>query len=358
MTRLGFLSPSNAAPGVAVVSPHRGTRSATASPTSRISASSSCAAALDGVETGPGEELLRLAPRRGLLVTEGSPAVAIERLRAQGVRAYDVTAALAAFEFEGDDALRRLTELDPASFPTAGSLARGTRAVLDARGERSLPRLRRAGARPPPRRGRPRHAEGARPVKDLFRVRRMWRPAASSSAATTSSSSAAARTASRPPTTWREPRHPRRRRARAVVHRLGRGGPQHDDHPLQLPHPRGRRVLRAQRRALRGPRGRARLQPDVLPARPPDARPLRPRDARDARARRGEPAARDRLASRRPGRDREALPAARPRPAPDVADPWARSTTRPAGSSATTPSSGASRAAPTAAAPRSTRTPR
>ena len=45
---------------------------------------------------------------------------------------YDVTAALAAFEFEGEDALRRLTELDLDALPAAGSVARGTRAVLDA----------------------------------------------------------------------------------------------------------------------------------------------------------------------------------------------------------------------------------
>ena len=79
---------------------------------------------------------------------------------------------------------------------------------------------------------------------------------------------------------------------------------------------------------------------------------------RDAGARRGEPAARDRLARRAPRRDRAALPAARPRSDTRPGRSWARSTTRPAGSSATTPSSGASPAAPTAAASRSTRAPR
>ena len=78
---------------------------------------------------------------------------------------------------------------------------------------------------------------------------------------------------------------------------------------------------------------------------------------RDAGARRGEPAARDRLARRLPRRDRAALPAARPRRRARPGRSWARSTTRPAGSSATTPSSGASPAAPTAAASRSTRAP-
>ena len=57
---------------------------------------------------------------------------------------------------------------------------------------------------------------------------------------------------------------------------------------------------------------RARLQPAVLAARAPDARALRPRDDHDARARRGQPAARDRLAASSTRRDREALPGARP----------------------------------------------
>ena len=133
MSRLAFLSPSQAEPGVAVVSPLRRMPSAPASTTSRTSASSSCAAPLDAVEPAPGEELLRLRPGLGLLVT-GEPAAALARLEGPGVRAYDMTAALAAFEFTGDDVLRRLTELDPASFPTAGSIARGTRAVFDDRG--------------------------------------------------------------------------------------------------------------------------------------------------------------------------------------------------------------------------------
>ena len=59
---------------------------------------------------------------------------ALERLAHAGVRAYDATAALAAFELTGDDTLRRLTDLDPESFPAVGSVARGTRAIFDARG--------------------------------------------------------------------------------------------------------------------------------------------------------------------------------------------------------------------------------
>jgi hypothetical protein len=86
--------------------------------------------ALDGVAAGPGEELLRYAPGRALLVTERRalpPTFA-------GVRVYDMTAAFAGFEFEGEDALRRLTDLAPAQLPAVGAIARGTWALIDARG--------------------------------------------------------------------------------------------------------------------------------------------------------------------------------------------------------------------------------
>jgi len=89
--------------------------------------------ALDGIEPGPGEDLLRYAPSRALLVTEG-PVLQLSRA---GVRTYDMTAALAAFEFEGEDALRRLTDLEPSRLPAAGAIARGTWALIEQRcGER------------------------------------------------------------------------------------------------------------------------------------------------------------------------------------------------------------------------------
>ena len=133
MTRLAFLSPSSAAPGATIASP---LQHATADGIVDVShlGKLELRGPLDRVASGPGEELLRLRPDRGLLVTEGSPTAALERLRAAGIRAYDVTAALAAFEFSGEDVLRRLTELDPGKLPAAGSVARGTRAVVADRG--------------------------------------------------------------------------------------------------------------------------------------------------------------------------------------------------------------------------------
>jgi len=133
VTRLGFLSPSNAADTVGFASPLRhavGDGIVDVSHLGKLELRSG----LDGVEAAGGEELLRVSPSLALLVTEGSPAAALERLRGAGVRAYDATAALAAFELEGEDVMRRLTELDLDALPAVGSVARGTRAVIERRG--------------------------------------------------------------------------------------------------------------------------------------------------------------------------------------------------------------------------------
>lgn len=134
MTRLGFLSPSQAAAGVAVASPLRQATGQGVTDVSHLG-KLEVRGPLDRVELGPGEELLRLRPGRGLLVVDGSPAAALARLTSDGLRAYDMTAALAAFEFSGEDVLRQLTELDPAGLPAVGSVARGTRAVIEDRGQ-------------------------------------------------------------------------------------------------------------------------------------------------------------------------------------------------------------------------------
>lgn len=86
---------------------------------------------IDALETVSGEHLVPIGAGRALLVMHGSPAAARVRLRASGYRVYDVTAALAAFEVEGEDLLRRLTELDLRRLPAVGSIARGTPALIE-----------------------------------------------------------------------------------------------------------------------------------------------------------------------------------------------------------------------------------
>lgn len=133
MTRLAFLSPSGAAPDVRLVSPLSRALAASVVDVSYLG-KLELRGAVDTVAPARGEELLRFAPNRALLVTGGAPVEAAARLTGAGVRVYDMTAALAAFEFEGEDVLRRLTDLEPAHLPAAGAIARGTWALIDGRG--------------------------------------------------------------------------------------------------------------------------------------------------------------------------------------------------------------------------------
>ena len=82
-----------------------------------------------------GEELVRLSPRRGLLLTD-DPLGAVGRVRARGVLAYDVTGGLAGFALEGERLMRRLTDLDLDSLPAAGPFARVAAVVVRDEGER------------------------------------------------------------------------------------------------------------------------------------------------------------------------------------------------------------------------------
>ena len=89
------------------------------------------------VELQPGEELIRLSPRRALLLVEGDAVSVVERLREDGLYAYDVTAALAGLAFEGEQVARRLTDLDLTSLPAAGAFAKiGAVVLRDEGGER------------------------------------------------------------------------------------------------------------------------------------------------------------------------------------------------------------------------------
>ena len=84
-----------------------------------------------------------------------------------------------------------------------------------------------------------------------------------------------------------EPRHHQRRRAGEGLAGRRQHGPQHHDHPVQLPVGRERRHLRALAQAVGGPRGGPRLPDPVQPARraQPRAQPAgRPRQRAPRRA--------------------------------------------------------------------------
>jgi hypothetical protein len=80
------------------------------------------------------EGAIRISPTRALVVVEGDVRAERDRLLAAGHRVYDMTGALAALEVEGDDLMRRLTELDLDALPALGSIARGTPALVEGRG--------------------------------------------------------------------------------------------------------------------------------------------------------------------------------------------------------------------------------
>jgi hypothetical protein len=81
---------------------------------------------VDAVATEAGEELLRLSPRRGFLFTGADPVAVVERLRAGGALAYDATGAYAGIAVASEQVVRRLTDLDLDSIPTAGPFAHVT----------------------------------------------------------------------------------------------------------------------------------------------------------------------------------------------------------------------------------------
>jgi hypothetical protein len=68
---------------------------------------------------------------RALVIVEGDVRATRDRLREQGYRVYDVTAGLAGLVVEGEQLMRRLTELDLGALPAVGAIARGTPAVIE-----------------------------------------------------------------------------------------------------------------------------------------------------------------------------------------------------------------------------------
>ncbi len=137
MTELRFLSPSQCAEG-STASPLR--RALDGAPEQVRDLSLQGVLELRGdiarVEAGEGEELVRLSPRRGFLFTPGDPFEAVARVRAAGVLAYDSTGALAGLALEGEQLMRRLTDLELTKLPAAGPFARVSALVLRDEGER------------------------------------------------------------------------------------------------------------------------------------------------------------------------------------------------------------------------------
>ncbi len=148
MSTLDFLSPSRCPPGTLVSPLSRALADADPAKIRDLSVSSSPESAqhfpgiievrgdLDLAEPLAGEELVRLSRRRGLFLTSEDPAEAAGRLRGQGILAYDATGALAGMGIEGEQLMRRLTDLDLDRLPAAGPFARVTAVVLRDEGER------------------------------------------------------------------------------------------------------------------------------------------------------------------------------------------------------------------------------
>jgi hypothetical protein len=133
VSSLDFLSPSRCAPE-AIASPLR--RALEGSDVEDLSSEGKVELRgdLDRVEVGGA--LVRLSPRRGYLFTGEDPAGVVERVREQGVLAYDATAALAGFVVAGEQLMRRLTDLDLDRLPAAGPFGGVSAIVVREDGER------------------------------------------------------------------------------------------------------------------------------------------------------------------------------------------------------------------------------
>jgi hypothetical protein len=81
---------------------------------------------IDAVDFPSGAEVVRVAPRRALVLGAASRAA----LEDAGYFVTDTTAALAGLELEGLELMRRLTELDLDALPAVGSVAHVQTVVL------------------------------------------------------------------------------------------------------------------------------------------------------------------------------------------------------------------------------------
>jgi hypothetical protein len=134
MSELAFLSPDQS-DGVALSSPLArllGDGDASVKDVSAL-AKLEVRGELSAVALETNEELIRISSQRGLLIADTSTAARRARLRAAGLRVYDMTGALAGFAVSGEQLMRRLTELDLEALPAAGAIARGVPALLERR---------------------------------------------------------------------------------------------------------------------------------------------------------------------------------------------------------------------------------
>ena len=136
MSVLEFLSPSRCAEGTPASPLARALDGQAAVEDRSLDGKLELRGALDRVQLQEGEELVRLSPSRGFLLTSHDPADVALRIRAQGVFAYDASGGWAGLAFGGEQLFRRLSDLDPDALPAAGPFARVPAIVLRDEGER------------------------------------------------------------------------------------------------------------------------------------------------------------------------------------------------------------------------------
>jgi hypothetical protein len=136
VTALDFLSPWRCAPGSTTSPLRRALEGAAGIEDLSLDGKLELRGDLDLARPLADEELVRLSPRRGFVLTPHDAAEAAERFRAQGILAYDATGAWAGLAFAGMRLLRRLSDLDPHALPAAGPFARVPAIVLRDEGER------------------------------------------------------------------------------------------------------------------------------------------------------------------------------------------------------------------------------
>jgi hypothetical protein len=131
---LDFLSPARCAEGT-TVSPLRRALDGAGVEDLSLDGKVELRGDLDLVRPAEGEELVRLSPRRGFLLTPHDPADAAARIREQGVLAYDASGAWAGLALGGERLMQRLTDLALDGLPAAGPFARVTAIVVRDEGE-------------------------------------------------------------------------------------------------------------------------------------------------------------------------------------------------------------------------------